>query len=423
MSFDRVPAGAVVSGPAEADTEADPLPLYSERFAADPDPCYREARARFGALAPGLLAPDVPVTVVIGYDTALRILRNPEQFPADPRGWQRTAAAGCPMRPALEYRPDARRSAGGEHERYRRVYLDGLEQVDQHGVLAVVERIAVPLINAFCGRGAADLRTEYAAPLAFQVINHLLGIGGNAAEHAGRAVSAILAAREAAAIDAAREELAAVLLDVIRQKVVAPGMDMVSRLIAHPAELSEQELVSQIALTYEMGIEPLVSLILNALRSMLADEQLDGMLGGAVSTRDALDEVLFNDPPISHAGVVFPPRPQLVDDVWLWENRPVVVSLAGCNQDPAVRRRDPKTDTGVRGGNRSHLAWGLGDHACPASDIALLIATAAIDQLMDALPDMALTVPAEQLSWRADPFYRALTSLPVTFASAPPLPS
>ncbi|WP_280490398.1 cytochrome P450, partial [Nocardia carnea] len=409
MSFDRVPAGAVGSGPVDAGIEADTLPLYSERFAADPDWWYRQARERFGALVPGLLAPEVPATVVLGYETALRILRNPEQFPADPRGWQRTAVAGCPMRPALEYRPDARRSAGDEHERYRRAHVDALEQLDQHGVRAVVEQIAVPRINAFCGRGAADLRAEFAVPLAFQVVNHLLGIGGEAAEHAVRAVSVVLAAREAAEIDAAREELAVVLCEVVRQKTGAPGRDMVSLLIAHPAELSELELVCQIALIYEMGIEPTVSLILNALRSMLADDQLDGMLGGAVSTRDALDEVLFNDPPISHAGVVFPPRPQLVDDVWLWEHRPVVVSLAGCNQDPAVRRRDPKTDTGVRGGNRSHLAWGLGDHACPASDIALLIATAAIDQLMDALPDMALAVPAEQLSWRADPFYRALT--------------
>jgi len=421
MSYDRAPVSTGVPESSPTRTETAAVPLFSQGCAAEPYPWYREARQRFGALCPGLLGPNVPATVVFGYETALHILRNPEQFPADPRGWQQDASAECPMRPILEYRPDARRSAGKEHQRYRRAHVAALEAVDQHAVLAAVEQIAVGLVNTFCGHGAADLRAEFATPLAFQVINHLLGIDANVAERVVPAVSASLEANDPQGIDAARGELGAVLLEVIRQKAAAPAQDMVSRLIVDPAGLSEQELVCQVALLYEMGIEPMVSLILNALRSMFTEVHLNSMLGGAVGTRDALDAVLFNDPPIPNGCITFPPRAQLVNNSWLWEHQPVVISFAACNQDPAVRRTSD-TDTGVRGGNRSHLAWGLGDHACPASDIAMLVANAAIDQLVHALPDIALAVPAEQLRWQPNPFHRVLVSLPVVFAPAPPLP-
>ncbi len=53
--------------------------------------------------------------------------------------------------------------------------------------------------------------------------------------------------------------------------------------------------------------------------------------------------------------------------------------------------------------------------------VAYLVAQDAVDQLLDALPDMRLAVPAEQLAWRPGPFHRALTALPVVFPPAPPV--
>jgi hypothetical protein len=45
----------------------------------------------------------------------------------------------------------------------------------------------------------------------------------------------------------------------------------------------------------------------------------------------------------------------------------------------------------------------------------------AIDQLLDALPEIQLAVPADKLVWRPGPFHRAMTAFPVVFPKSPPL--
>ncbi|GAB2707713.1 hypothetical protein GCM10027089_33410 [Nocardia thraciensis] len=55
------------------------------------------------------------------------------------------------------------------------------------------------------------------------------------------------------------------------------------------------------------------------------------------------------------------------------------------------------------------------------TSVAYMIAQDAIDQLLDALPDLSLAVDAAELTWRPGPFHRALTGLPVRFPKSPPL--
>lgn len=97
-----------------------------------------------------------------------------------------------------------------------------------------------------------------------------------------------------------------------------------------------------------------------------------------------------------------------MDTLWLDAHQPEIVSIAACNRDPALHRAQ-------RSGNRAHLEWGAGEHACPASALALLIATTALEQLLDALPVMHLAIPDDQLSRFPSPFQRALAMLSVSF--------
>ncbi|WP_369690729.1 hypothetical protein [Nocardia crassostreae] len=166
------------------------------------------------------------------------------------------------------------------------------------------------------------------------------------------------------------------------------------------------------------GSEPQVHLISNTLLLMMTDERFAGdLLGGSLSTRDALDEVLFSNPPLANYCVTYPRQPTLIDDVWLPAHQPVVISMAGCNADPAIQ-----AGRGARSGNRSHLAWSLGPHQCPARQLGYQVAQDAIDYLLDALPQLQMAVPTTDLVWRPGPFHRALQSLPVTFPKSPPLP-
>ncbi|WP_159850579.1 cytochrome P450 [Nocardia sp. CY41] len=408
---DNPTGGVPHSAPIE--TEGPRIPLYSLSFAADPHAAYREMREQYGSLVPVELAPNVPATLVISYYMAVRIFNDPGHFPADPRTWQQSVPTDCPVLPLMQWRPNARRNDGAAHERYRQATIAGLDEVDQHVVHDTVAKIAVPLINAFCANGSADLVSQYAFPVAFAVLNALLGCPDEIAQRAATGMAAMFEGVEA---ERGNRLVMDALLELIHLKRIQPGADVTTRLLRHPAGLSDTELVHQVGTIYGAGIEPQQNLIVNTLRLILTDERFGGsVLGGSLSTRDALDEVLFNDPPMANFCFSFPKQPILINDVWLPANQPVVISMAACNTDPTI-------GTNRYGGNRAHLAFGGGPHVCPASSLAYLIAQDAIDQLLDALPEIRLAVPADELTWRSGPFHRALTDLPVIFPVSPSLP-
>ncbi|WP_454195812.1 cytochrome P450 [Nocardia sp. Marseille-Q1738] len=396
------------------DTEGPRIPLYAPEFATEPHGAYREMRERYGSLVPVELAPGVPATLVVGYYTAVRILNDPDHFPADPRTWQQDIPPDCPVLPMMEWRPNALRNAGAEHARYRQINVAGLSKVDHYRLHDTVAEIAIPLINSFCADGSADVVRQYAFPLSFAVLNALLGCP---AEIAQRAASGMAAIFEGIDAERGNKMLIDALLELTLLKRAEPGDDVTTRMLRHPASQSDTEIVHQLGTLYGAGIEPQQNLIVNTLLLILTDERFGGsVLGGSLSTRDALDEVLFNDPPMANFCFSFPKQPILIEDFWLPAHQPVVISIAACNTDPAI-------SADRLAGNRAHLAFGGGPHACPASSLAYLIAQDAIDQLLDALPEIRLAVPPNELTWRPGPFHRALPALPVVFPASPPLPA
>jgi cytochrome P450 len=386
--------------------------LRSYKFNADPHSGYRTLRSQYGSMVPLELAPNVPATLVLGYRVALRILHDPAHFPADPRTWQQRIPEDSPIRPMLEWHPNAQRNSGAAHARYRQAYATSIEGIDLHSLHATVERIAIPLINGFCMDGSADLLSQYIFPLVFEVLNQMVGCPAELGERVATGMAAIYDTINA---DLGTQMVQEALMELIRLRRAHPADDIASRLAHHPAGLDDAELQSQLFGFYGAGIEPQQNLIANTLLLILADDRFgDSVVGGSLSTRDALDEVLFNDPPLANVCATYPLQPVLVDDTWLPAHQLVLISLSGCNNDPTIRQGDHT-------GNRSHLAWGAGPHACPAKSVAFLIAQDAIDQLLDALPELRLATSQEDLSWRPGPFHRAMEALPVVFPKSTPL--
>ncbi|MGW3276877.1 cytochrome P450 [Nocardia rhamnosiphila] len=391
------------------DSDDPRMPLFAPEFAADPHAYYREMRKQYQSLMPVELAPGVPATLVIDYRTAVRILNDPEHFPADPRTWQQGVPADCPVLPMMEWRPMATRSAGAEAARFRRATTESVDEVDLYALHTTVEEIAISLINAFCEDGSADLISQYTFPLIFGVLNVLFGCPPEVGQKMAAGMAAIVEGIDA---DHGNMMISEAMLELVALKRAEPGDDITSALLRHPAELDDLEMVNQLASQYGAGIEFQQNFVVNTLLFILTDDRLGGgVLGGSLSTREALDHVLFNDPPLANYLLTYPRQPILIDDAWLPAHQPIVVSIAACNDDPRVR-------SGDRTGNRSHLAWGVGPRTCPAQSMAYLIAQDAIDQLLDALPEIRLTEPP---TWRPGPFHRSLTSLRVDFPASSPL--
>ncbi|MGV9664845.1 cytochrome P450 [Nocardia niigatensis] len=390
------------------------MKLYSPEFAADPHAAYDRMRRESGPLIPVEVASGVSATLVIGYRAALRILSDPDRFPADPRTWESSLPENCPVLPIMEW---GTIGSGAEEEhrtRYRPAYLETLRDVDLFTLRHEVEALAVPLINEFCGAGKADLLDQFAMPLTVRVINNLLGLSTEVGERVFTAMAVLRDAPDEETSDRYNQRLTGDLLEAVTAKRREPGSDVISRLIAHPAGLDDAEIVAQLAVLYARGSEPTWNLIVNTVLLMLTDNQFhDDLLAGALPVRDAIDEALFANPPLANSCARYPRQPQLVENVWLPGDQPVVISSTGCNSDPAV--------AGDRIGNRSHLAWGAGSRACPGQSVAMVIAQEALDQLLDALPEIELAMPADQLEWRPSSFHRAPVTVPVIFPPGLPL--
>ncbi|MGK8524836.1 cytochrome P450 [Nocardia asteroides] len=392
------------------------MKLHSDEFAADPHAGYRRMRGDHGPMVPVEVAPGVPATLIIDYRTALSVLTDPARFSADPSQWEGSVPTGCPVPWAMRWQPDALHTAGDEHSRYRRAVTDSLEGIDLHVLRDTVERSAVSLINDFCAAGSAELLSEYAIPLTVGVLEEVLGFPPETRKAAYTAMTNLRDAADEAAVEAGQRTLTSAMLEVISAERAAPARTLTSRLLQHPARLSETELAHQIAMLYTTGAEPTWNLIAITLLLLVTDDRFGGeLLGGALSTRDAIDEVLFTDPPKAISCVRYPNQPQIVANAWLPQHQPVLIGVAACNNDPAAVAED-------RQGNRSHLAWGAGPHTCPAQSAAMVIVQEALDQLLDALPEMRLAIPAEELRWLPNPFHRAPAAVPVTFPPSPPLP-
>lgn len=397
------------------DTSEPRVAIYGPEFAADPHAAYRKMRKQ-GPVSAVDITPAVPATLVTDYREALRILNDP-RYPADPRGWQQRVGPECPALPTVGWRPDALRSSGDDHARLRRAISAALDRVDQYGLDFTVAHITTMLINGFCEHGYVDLLDDFAIPLVGQALNWLLGLSEETGQAALDAIMVLRAATDSETVKAGNQQLITAMADAVMAKRLHPAADVTSRLIGPPDGLNDAEATYQLAMLYATGSQPTWNLIANILMLMLTDDGFGGrLLYGALSVKDAIDEVLFTDPPLATMSPRFPQQMQIVDTTMLPPHQPVLISLSACNTDPAVHNSDDHL------GNSSHLAWGAGIHACPARSVATVIATKSLALLLDALTEMRLAVPdGAGLEWLPGPFHRALTALPVTFSPCPPL--
>ncbi|MEU8828621.1 cytochrome P450 [Streptomyces sp. NPDC048636] len=408
-------AGAVPPPRCPARTEGGtgPVPLDTPEFGRDPFAVYQRLRESHGPLVPVELDPGVTATLCVGYETALEILRRPETFSKDPRRWRARNEGRVPdtshAGQMIRYRPMATAVDGEEHRRYRAAIDDSTSRIDPGALRGYVERIADSLIDQFCALGEADLVGDYGALLPLLVLGELFGCPREIADRLFTGLANMLDGTDVGSAD---RMVADALRELIDLKRARPAADVTSWLIAHPERLTDEELVEQLGLLMASGSEPVINLIGNALRVLLTDDRFAGGLsGGSMLVEDALDEVLWTDPPLANLAVHFPRRDVDLAGVRLREGEPVVISFAGANQDALRVAGSPQ-------GNRAHLAFSAGPHMCPGRSSARLIAAVAIERLLDRLPDLALAVPAAELLWRPGIYQRGLVSLPAHFPPA-----
>ncbi|GLF99291.1 cytochrome P450 [Streptomyces yaizuensis] len=398
--------GVALHGPGPG---GDGLAAFQERLRRD-----------HGPVVPVTIAPGIGAWLVIGHRELLRLTREEGDFSHDPRRWsllrEGRVPPDSPILPMVGWRPALLYADGQRHRRMRAAVTDALDRIDGHELRRGVRAAAERLIASFAGRRKADLVAHYARLLPAQVITELLGLDTATGQRLEQAIAGLTAVNADSAGSSARMD--AILREVIVAKRRRPGSDLTSALLLHPAGLTDEEVLHNLAVVFVMGRQTTVNWIATTLRILLCDPAFRSSLAvGHLSVDDALDLVLWRHPPAQNVPARYATRDLELGGRRITAGDMLLLGLAGANQDPAVL---PDDGTPVVG-NRSHLAFGAGPHTCPAQDPARLITRTAVDTVRHRLPDLELAVPESELTWVSTPWSTRLAALPVRFTE-PQLP-
>jgi cytochrome P450 len=398
-----------------------PVPLGGPRFQTEPAELYREMRRDHGSVVPVVLDGDIPAWLVLGYRELHQVTGDPQLFSRDSDLWSQwdRIPDDWPLLPMIgRKQPSILYTVGERHRERAAMISDALEAVDAFELRSRAEKFADALIDAVCPKGETDLVGDYAALLPVQVLATLYGFADEQGPGLVTALNDMINGREGAL--AGQQHLASSMAQLIADRKESPADDVVSRMLANTAGFTDEEIVQDLMVMMAAGHQPTADWIGNSLRLMLTDERFAASLfGGRHSVAEAMNEVLWEDTPTQNVAGRWASRDTQLGGRRIRSGDLLLLGLQGANSDPQVR-----TDSSaLTGGNNAHFSFGHGEHRCPfpAQEVAEVIARTGIEVVLDRLPDIDLTVPAESLTRRPSPWLRGLSELPVRFTPVPVL--
>ncbi len=393
-------------------------PLAPETL-SDPYPIY----ARLRAEAPVQKSP-VGVWLVLGYDEAVRILRDHDRFSVDHRNRHDASGLVEKLGPTAADRgmenimlfkdpPDHTRLRGLVNKAFTPRVVESMRQR--------ITEVVNDLIDQVEGRGEMDVIEDFAYPLPVTVIAEMLGIpeaDRDSFKHWSRQVAPILdpVISEDVFFQVAEAGLAlAVYFDeLVATRRAAPRDDLITELIqAEEAgdRLTPEELRATLILLLVAGHETTMNLIGNGLLALLRNpHEADRLRADPELARSATDELLRYDGSV-HLTARTATSAVEIGGASIAAGEMAIVILGAANRDPAQFTDPDRLDIG-RDPNR-HLAFSAGGHFCVGATLARVEGQIAFETLVRRLPALKLADP--------DPVYRAtitlrgLKALPVTF--------
>ncbi|MEV6068969.1 cytochrome P450 [Nocardia sp. NPDC052001] len=393
------------------------VPLSGPRFHTDPHHLYNDMRREHGAVVAVELPGGVPAWLVIGYREMHQVTNSPELFPRDVSLWNQwgTIPEDWPLLPMVgQPMPSIYFTAGAEHRRHLAMVEPALESVDPFELRRVCESLADRLIDAFCGRGSADLMAEFAEPLPVLTLAALLGFPDSDGPHLAWSMKVM--ANGGADAQAAHLQFMGHMQRLVAMKKAMPGDDLTSRMLAYPTPFTDEEYINDLMAITAAGHLTTCDWLGNSVRLMLTDDRFAAALGGGRrSISQAMNEVLWEESPTSILAGRWAARDTRLGDKTIRAGDLLLLGLAAANTDPHVRQH---VSEGMQTGNSAHFAFSHGEYRCPfpAQHIAEIIARTGIEVLLDRLPDIDLSVPARNLMRRPSPFMQGMSSLPVVFS-------
>ncbi|MBO0608886.1 cytochrome P450 [Myceligenerans salitolerans] len=358
-------------------------PLAAITMASDPRPIYAHLRQTWGPVVPVELDEGVPAWLVLDYSNVVRVLRDPTTFTRDVAAWRAfhdgRVTPGSGLHAFFSPRSNAYYTDGDRHTRLRAVVEDGFESID--------ERLLAREMRAMC--------------------NRMLTYAQDIFSNTERAVTAFL-------------ELNTMLDQLITHRREHPSPDLLSAIVHHPANLNTTELLDTAQMIMSAGHEMSVAWCTTTLQHLISNRDIHGRVtGGRLGVDEALNTVLVRASPTAHTPCRFTTTHTEIAGRTITKGDAILTAV-GEATDAAHRDADL---WGISD-SQAYLAFGAGPHRCPADHISRIIIKIAVEQALIRLPDLRLTVPADELGYTPSLFARSAPRLPIAFQpSRPHVPS
>ncbi|MEW9550404.1 cytochrome P450 [Nonomuraea sp. NPDC050783] len=374
---------------------------------AAPDPHADNDRLRAaGPLVP-VTAEGVDAWAATRYATLMTVLTHPD-LTREIQYWDPLERSTLPPGTAIDriVTDISMLNADGEdHRRLRGPLAVGFTPRRVQGLRPKIEALTGALLDGLAAMPPdepVDLRAHFAYPLPRDVISEMIGIPAAHQDRLHELTDAVAhVSDELEDGPRVREELHALLHEIIEARRRSPGEDIITDLITlreqDGGKLSEEELFATIDLLFIAGHVTTVNLITNAIGALLhTPGQLDLLRSGRCPVTAAVEETLRWDSPISYFPFRYAKRDVEIDGVHLRAGEAVLACFAASGRDPeqfgADADRFDITDPPA-----SHLAFGHGPHFCLGAPLARLEAEIALGALFAAFPRIRAAGPREEL--------------------------
>jgi cytochrome P450 len=346
----------------------------------DPHPLL--ARLREGE--PVSWLPALNAWLVTRRDLALDAMRDPGALTVDDPRFSTGRVVG-PSMLTLE---------GAEHDRHRDPFARPFRLAAVRERFTEVVRDEVDaLLDRIAPRAEAELRREFAGPLAARIVAHALGLQGiETATILGWYDGIVDAVTRLAAGEPMSErgaQAAAALRAALEPSIAGdPDASLVATAGAG-GSLSHDEVASNAAVLMFGGIETTEGMITNALLHLLAHpDQLELVMSEPNLLANAVEESLRLEPAAATIDR-YATRDLELGGAAIRRGDMVTISIAGANRDPGTFPDPDRFD--VRRENAArHASFAHGPHVCVGMHLARLEAHTALRRVLERLPALRL---------------------------------
>lgn len=394
------PAG---SGPPPPSPDHAAAPrLYGPGAHRDVPGLYTRLRA-LGPVAPVLLEGDVPAWFVSGVRELRQVMGRPGWFSRDHRRWNLRDRIG-PDHPVLAHVMWSPPVLFGEDGGARADAIgDALAAVEAIDLRDLALREARERVAAFAAAGGADLVADYARHVPARVFARLCGTADDPP------ADLFAAAGTGPGAVPARRRLHGRLTELVRDRRRLPRTDTPSRLAALRPRATPEEVALDLLLMLVFGQAATADWIADTLFLALAgDGPAAALAAGRTTVPQALEEALWRDTPARNAVGRWAVQDCELGGRRIRRGDLLVLGLAAAGADaPRTARERPR------------VFFGHGDRGCPhpAPRVAQAIAAAAVEVVLERLPDLRLVPPPPHR--RPSPWAGGPDRLPVAFTPHP----